>query len=300
MSFCIPVYNSEKWIGREIETILNCKHKNFEIVLYYDKSEDNTLHIIKSYKDTRIRVVYNQQRTAYGQMLINCITSGHGKYCMYVIDRNLLLIQNVDRLLDYLELNNVGCGLCKPINNNLYQIFQPGFDSIKNFSYQHNHIVGIFYNNEMLEKAVNSIKGIKFYNFSPEYLYAACCMQGVSVEYDFCYHSENFFSATNNISKSTKKKIDEWYTLLGNINYMYWNYRHLSKLGLNKKQKRVIQKNIFKNTLNNCTVYYKSLMTDYAWCSHYNVTCRCVSPFETFFNRIVCSISYLVFSLLIQ
>lgn len=294
LSFCLPTYNSEKWIGDCLFNILKSRRMDFEIVLFYDKSSDKTLDIIKSFKDIRVRIVYNSERCSYGEMLIRCIMSGKGKYSMFVIDRNLLLMRNIERLMTFLEKNDIGCGMCKPINDQDYQVFDPGYDSLKNFGYRHNHIVGIFYKSEYLFKAAEHIKSIKYYNFSPEYLYAECCMMGKSLNYNMCYMNENFFSSVHNKSKSTKHKFNEWYTVFGNADYMYWSIKHLSKLELTKHEKKEIKKQIYKNTVQDSTSYYKSLLCNYTWCKHYGVDYRYVGPLELIFNRIYCSMIYMI------
>jgi glycosyltransferase involved in cell wall biosynthesis len=55
-------YNAEKFVGESIESILNQTFTDFEFVIVYDESPDNTDAILKSYaeKDSRIRLVKNR------------------------------------------------------------------------------------------------------------------------------------------------------------------------------------------------------------------------------------------------
>jgi teichuronic acid biosynthesis glycosyltransferase TuaG len=43
----LPVYNSENFILKTIDSILNQKFKNWRLMIVDDKSHDNTLNIIK-------------------------------------------------------------------------------------------------------------------------------------------------------------------------------------------------------------------------------------------------------------
>lgn len=63
VSIIIPVYNTEKFIGKTIESVLNQTYKNWEILIFNDKSKDNSLKIIKKYseKDKRIKVVDSKE-----------------------------------------------------------------------------------------------------------------------------------------------------------------------------------------------------------------------------------------------
>lgn len=59
ISIITPVYNSEKFIGATIESVLAQTHSNFEMLCVDDISSDNSEKIIKEYalQDTRIRYI---------------------------------------------------------------------------------------------------------------------------------------------------------------------------------------------------------------------------------------------------
>ena len=46
ISIIIPVYNSEKYIRRCLNSILNQRFQDFEIILIDDNSKDNSLKIV--------------------------------------------------------------------------------------------------------------------------------------------------------------------------------------------------------------------------------------------------------------
>ena len=54
VSIIIPAYNSEKFIRRCLDSVVNQIYKNIEIIVVDDASTDNTEKIIKEYaeKDT--------------------------------------------------------------------------------------------------------------------------------------------------------------------------------------------------------------------------------------------------------
>ena len=43
----LPVYNSENFISKTIDSILNQKYKNWRLMIVDDKSQDNTFKVIK-------------------------------------------------------------------------------------------------------------------------------------------------------------------------------------------------------------------------------------------------------------
>ncbi|MFP1647042.1 glycosyltransferase family 2 protein [Enterococcus mundtii] len=65
VSIIVPIYNSEKTIDRCINSILNQKYKNFELILIDDGSVDKSLQICNDYKNNDNRLVVISQQN-YG------------------------------------------------------------------------------------------------------------------------------------------------------------------------------------------------------------------------------------------
>lgn len=58
VSIIVPVYNTEKYVQRCIDSICNQTYQNWELLLINDGSKDSSLEILKknAEKDSRIRV----------------------------------------------------------------------------------------------------------------------------------------------------------------------------------------------------------------------------------------------------
>lgn len=63
VSIIMPAFNSEKFISKSIQSILNQTYTNWELIIIDDASTDNTYSIIKSYSSNnpKIKVVKNQK-----------------------------------------------------------------------------------------------------------------------------------------------------------------------------------------------------------------------------------------------
>lgn len=56
LSICLATYNGEKFIKRQLDSILPYLDSNDEIIISDDSSTDNTIKIIEQFEDSRIRI----------------------------------------------------------------------------------------------------------------------------------------------------------------------------------------------------------------------------------------------------
>ena len=69
ISVILPVFNSEEFIGKAIESVLAQTFEDFELIIVNDGSTDSSKDIIDSFIDDRIR---SQKQ---------CFKDGSGKLC---------------------------------------------------------------------------------------------------------------------------------------------------------------------------------------------------------------------------
>lgn len=62
ISVIIPMYNVERYIKTCLDSVLNQTFKNFEIICVNDGCTDNTVSIVKTYADPRIRIINQANR----------------------------------------------------------------------------------------------------------------------------------------------------------------------------------------------------------------------------------------------
>src|SRR5688572_1586654 len=61
ISVCIATYNGSKYIRRQLDTILQQLHGDYEVIISDDSSTDNTLDIVKSYNNSHIIILSDQK-----------------------------------------------------------------------------------------------------------------------------------------------------------------------------------------------------------------------------------------------
>ena len=69
LSIILPAYNSDKSIGKTINSLLNQSFRNYELIIIVDPSTDNTIQQIKKIKDKRIRLFINTKRKGLANSL---------------------------------------------------------------------------------------------------------------------------------------------------------------------------------------------------------------------------------------
>lgn len=103
ISVCIPTYNGEKFIREQLDSILNQSTAVNEIIISDDSSTDNTIDIIKSYKDSRIRIFENQKFKSPVFNLENALKHSKGDYIFLADQDDVWKNNKVEVMLNYLQ-----------------------------------------------------------------------------------------------------------------------------------------------------------------------------------------------------
>lgn len=87
LSVIIPVYNSEKYLTKTLDSVLNQTFKDFEVICINDKSTDNSLKILQEFaqKDKRIKVINNEKNLGAALSRNVGIDNAKGEY-IYFLD----------------------------------------------------------------------------------------------------------------------------------------------------------------------------------------------------------------------
>ena len=86
VSLVIPVYNSESYLSKCLDSVLNQTYKNYEIILVNDGSTDNSLEVIKSYKNMYPKIIkyVTKKNMGPGYARNEGIKMATGEYLMFV------------------------------------------------------------------------------------------------------------------------------------------------------------------------------------------------------------------------
>lgn len=101
----MPVYNSEQYIREALESILNQTYQNLDILLVDDGSTDRSVEIIKSYQDTRIRLIQNEKNMGIPYTRNVGLKEAKGKYIAIMDSDDIAVSNRIERQIQYLETN---------------------------------------------------------------------------------------------------------------------------------------------------------------------------------------------------
>lgn len=118
ISVCIATYNGEKFIRRQLDSILSEIEPEDEVVISDDSSTDNTVEIIKSYRDTRIRIFDNQKFHSPIFNFENAIKQAKGNI-IFLADQDDKWLEG--RVKKAMELHKDGCNLVLCNRMNIYK-----------------------------------------------------------------------------------------------------------------------------------------------------------------------------------
>jgi glycosyltransferase involved in cell wall biosynthesis len=83
ISVILPVFNSESYVAKSIESVLAQTFADFELIIVDDGSTDGTSNIINSFRDERIRII-SQSNQGPGAARNNALEIARGDYVMYL------------------------------------------------------------------------------------------------------------------------------------------------------------------------------------------------------------------------
>lgn len=102
ISIIIPIYNTQQYLSRCLESVINQTYKNLEIILINDGATDNSLSICQKYKskDSRI-VLLNQQNSGQALARNNALDIAKGDYIAFIDSDDWVSLDYIQALYNH-------------------------------------------------------------------------------------------------------------------------------------------------------------------------------------------------------
>ncbi|MCI9446038.1 MAG: glycosyltransferase [Lachnospiraceae bacterium] len=114
VSVCMPCYNHEEFVGPAIQSVLGQTYANLELIVVDDVSKDNSVGVIKSFDDPRIRLTVMEENTGFGAAEY-MFRQAKGEFICWVDSDDIWAETLLEKYMDFLgEHEEYGGCVCKP------------------------------------------------------------------------------------------------------------------------------------------------------------------------------------------
>ena len=139
----LSVFNGEKYLSYAIESILRQTFTDFEFLIIDDGSFDNTINIIDSFKDDRIRLIRNSENYGLTKSLNKGIVLSNGKYIARIDADDISLPTRLEKQVAFMD-KNPDVGICgswfQYINKDIIKKHPTEHEDIKTALFENNAI----------------------------------------------------------------------------------------------------------------------------------------------------------------
>lgn len=132
VSVVVPMYNSARFIGELLDSVLNQTLKNIEIIVVDDSSTDNSVEIVESYQEKfgdRLTIMKNSVRNeGAGAKRNRGLEMSRGKYIFFMDSDDVLMKTGLEEMYNIAEEFQADVVYCEKY----YESFGFGEEFIKN------------------------------------------------------------------------------------------------------------------------------------------------------------------------
>lgn len=106
ISVIMPLYNAKKYVKGAIESILKQTYEDFELLIIDDCSTDGSLDIASDMKDSRIKIISNEENRGIAFSRNKGLELVDSQYIALMDHDDLTVINRFELQVDYLESHN--------------------------------------------------------------------------------------------------------------------------------------------------------------------------------------------------
>lgn len=108
VSVIMPTYNSEKFIKKAIDSVINQTYKKWELIIVDDNSSDNTEIIVKEYCDKYCNIMYIKSEVNNGAAISRniAIEKSSGRYLAFLDSDDVWFSNKLERQLNFMKNND--------------------------------------------------------------------------------------------------------------------------------------------------------------------------------------------------
>lgn len=106
VSIIMPSYNTGTFIEESIESVMAQTYQNWELIIVDDCSTDNSVKVIESHLDTRIKLLVNIENSGAAVSRNRAIREASGKYVAFLDSDDVWLPTKLEKQIGFMEENH--------------------------------------------------------------------------------------------------------------------------------------------------------------------------------------------------
>lgn len=108
VSIILPVYNSEKFVAKTINSILNQTFTDWELIVIDDFSKDRSLKVIEELKNDKFIILKNDQNRGAAYSRNRGINVASGRFIAFVDSDDIWRKDKLEKQIKFMEDNEIG------------------------------------------------------------------------------------------------------------------------------------------------------------------------------------------------
>lgn len=105
VSVVVPLYEAERYIERTIDSILSQNFTDFEVIMIDDCPRDQTIDIVQSYRDSRIKMIHNDRNRGIAYSRNRAFQFCKGEYITLLDHDDIATPYRFEKHVDFLDRN---------------------------------------------------------------------------------------------------------------------------------------------------------------------------------------------------
>ena len=106
VSIIMPSWNTAKWIGESIESVINQTYEYWELIIVDDCSTDNTEEVVKSFSDERIKFFKNETNSGAALTRNRALREAQGEWISFLDSDDLWNPNKLEKMISFMKSNN--------------------------------------------------------------------------------------------------------------------------------------------------------------------------------------------------
>lgn len=106
VSVIIPIYNSSLHIKECLDSVINQTYDKLEIIIVDDCSLDDSLKIVNSFKDKRIKIIKLKRHSGVATARNKGVSISSGKYICFLDSDDYWDLEKVEKQVNFMKSNN--------------------------------------------------------------------------------------------------------------------------------------------------------------------------------------------------